>query len=131
MTEVKFDLAQLDLTAKSNDGEWLELEHPVTGEPLGIKIKLAGVDSDIYKKQLRKLQDRRLRKGLRTITAEEFEEEQLQLLVACTLDWKGMIYEGKELEPTKENIRMIYEKFGWIREQVDNFIGDRRNFLKS
>jgi len=125
------DLAKLDTLSPANEGVWMELEHPVTGEPLGIKIKVAGVDSDYYRKEMRRQQNKRLKKGIRTISAEELENEVIELLVACTLDWEGIEYEGKVLECNKENARMIYKKFPWIREQVDNFINDRANFLKS
>ena len=125
------DLAKLDILSPANEGVWMELEHPVTGEPLGIKIKVAGVDSDYYRKEMRRQQNKRLKKGIRTISAEELENEVIELLVACTLDWEGIEYEGKVLECNKENARMIYKKFPWIREQVDNFINDRANFLKS
>ena len=125
------DLAKLDIVSPANEGVWMELEHPVTGEPLGVKIKLAGTDSDYYKKELRRQQNKRLKKGIRNINAEELEAEAVELLVACTLDWEGVELEGQALECNPENVRKIYKKFPWIKEQVDAFINNRANFIKN
>lgn len=125
------DLKTLDIASPANEGVWMELEHPVTGEPLGIKIKLAGVDSDYYKKEIRRQQNKRLKKGIRNIKAEELENEAIELLVACTLAWENVEYNGEALECKPENVRKIYKEFPWIREQVDSFINDRANFVKN
>ena len=125
------DLTQFDVVSPANEGVWMNLEHPVTGEPLDVKIKLAGVDSDYYKKELRKQQNKKFKKGFRKLSAEELEADTIELLVACTLDWEGVELEGQALECNPENVRKIYKRFPWIREQVDNFINDRANFLKN
>jgi len=125
------DLKELNITPKSNEGAWCTLEHPVTGEELDIQIKLAGTDSDIYRETIRKQINRRLKKGIKRLSLEETENENLELLVACTLDWKNVVYEGEPLECTPENVKFIYSQFPWIKEQVDDFIGDRANYLKN
>ena len=125
------ELTQFDVVSPANEGVWMNLEHPVTGEPLEVKIKLAGVDSDYYKKELRRQQNKRFKKGFRKMNAEELESETIGLLVACTLDWEGVELEGQALECNPENARKIYKRFPWIKEQVDNFINDRANFLKN
>jgi len=125
------DLTQFDVVSPANEGVWMNLEHPVTGEPLDVRIKLAGIDSDYYKKELRKQQNKKFKKGFRKLSAEELEADTIELLVACTLDWEGVELEGQALECNPENVRKIYKRFPWIKEQVDNFINDRANFLKN
>ena len=125
------ELTQFDVVSPANEGVWMNLEHPVTGEPLEVKIKLAGIDSDYYKKELRRQQNKRFKKGFRKMNAEELESETIELLVACTLDWDGVELEGQALECNPENVRKVYKQFPWIKEQVDNFINDRANFLKN
>jgi len=124
------DISQLR-TDKADDGEWLELEHPKTGQPLGIRIKLLGVDSDVYQKQVRKNNDRRFKKRRFKLTADEVEAENVELLVAVTKEWENMIEHGQPVEFNAANVRRIYtdKKYSWIREQVDEFAGDRANFL--
>jgi len=118
-------------TDRADDGEWLELEHPKTGAPTGIKIKLLGVDSDAYNKQSRKNQDRRLKKRKFKVTSDELENENIELLVMITKEWESMIENGQPVEFNVSNVRRIYgdKKYSWIREQVDEFAGDRNNFL--
>jgi hypothetical protein len=37
----------------------------------------------------------------------------------------------KELEFSVDNAIALYERFPWIKEQVDIAIGDRANFIKA
>jgi hypothetical protein len=125
------DLAQLNTEVLSDEGAWLTLEHPITGAPLSARIKLAGIDSKVYQKQIRKNQDKRLKRFRFKTSSDELENERLALLTAITLTWED-IAEGKQvLECIPANVRHIYTKYLWIREQVDEFAGDRANFIKN
>ena len=128
-----FDLTNLDTSDAAEKGAVLEVLHPSDNTPLGIKITLAGADSDVYRQTVNKAVNKRvqrLRPGQSLpFTAEEQEESGLNLLATCTLAWEGVVVEGEELPCTKENVKMVYKRFPWIREQVDQFIGDRANFL--
>ena len=122
------DLSQYEQRNLADEGVWMEVEDP-SGNPLGIHILLAGNDSQAYQKELRKHQDKMLKKNKMKISAEEAENQNLNLLSACTLNWQGVEYQGVELECNRENIRWLYKNFPFIREQADDFIGDRANFL--
>lgn len=128
-----FDLSNLDTGAAAETGAALEILHPVENTPLGIKITLAGADSDIYRQTINKSVNKRVQrmKPGQSIpfTAEEQEENGLNLLAVCTLSWEGVVVDGQELPCSKENAKSLYRRFPWIREQVDTFIGDRANFL--
>jgi hypothetical protein len=123
------DLASLDTGKNSDEGVWMELESPKDGEPLGMHIKVLGKDSKEYKSQIRKNNDKKLKKGFRNLKFEKIETEEIELLTACTADWKGVVYNGEELEFSRENVRWLYKTYSWAKEQVDEFIGDRSNFL--
>lgn len=84
-------------------------------------------------------------------TAEEVEREALELLVACTLGWdtetvikpadkaKGVeaeieksptiTFKGEPLPFNAANALNVYSELLWLREQVDNAIGDLENFI--
>jgi hypothetical protein len=62
---------------------------------------------------------------------EEIEANGLELLAKCTKSWIGVVIDSKEIEFSYDNVLMIYERFPWIKEQVDQAIGDRANFIKS
>ena len=128
-----FDLTSLDTSEAAETGAVLDVLHPTENTPLGIKITLAGADSDVYRKTVNKNVNKRVQRmkpgQSLPFTAEEQEESGLNLLAVCTLAWEGVVVEGEVLPCTKENAKMVYQRFPWIKEQVDQFIGDRANFL--
>ncbi len=124
-----YDLEALNTNKTSEEGRWLELEHPATNEPLDIHLKLMGKDSDQYRKQVRRNQDKNIKKGLRKLKSEHLENETIELLTACTLEWRGVVHNGKELDFTKENVRWLYKTYSWAKDQVDEFIGDYSNYM--
>jgi hypothetical protein len=129
------DLATLNSVEACDNGATYEVVHPSTGEPLGIKITLAGIDSKIYRDAQRKLTNKRLKQTFdkrvvnKTPTSEEFEAETVDILAKCTLNWENVIWEGKELPCNYENAKIIYLNLLWLRDQIDAFINDRANFL--
>jgi hypothetical protein len=128
------DLGSLDTCEASEMGAVLEVMHPTDNTPLGIKITLAGADSDVYRKTVNKSVNKRVQRmkpgQSLPFTAEEQEENGLALLAACTLAWDGVVVDGEALPCSKENAKELYRRFPWLREQVDMFIGDRSNFLR-
>lgn len=135
------DLSTLDTTASAEAGAKMEVVHPTTGAVLlqsdgkPISVMLAGEDSDRYRKADRRISNRRLATastGRRVrATAEGIEADRLEVLVACTISWEGIGFDGGEKECTPESAREAYKKLPWLREQADAFIVDRANFLKA
>lgn len=130
-----FDLATLDTIATAEQGAKLELRHPATDEPLGAVLVLAGADSKTYRRHeaatLNRFLDR-MAKGKRGKgkSAEEQEREGVEMLVACTLNWSGVVLDGTELPCTPENALMLYTRMPWVKEQAREFIMDRWNYLR-
>lgn len=127
------DLSALDTAKGAEQGYELTLSHPKTGEPTPMKITVLGADSDAYREKLRDFQRRRadrMNKGRRlSVTPEEIEAETLEMLVAVTTGWSGFTLDGAPLPFSGDNARTVYRRFSWIREQVDQAVGDRANFL--
>lgn len=128
------DLNKLDLTKASNEGTWYTLKHPSSNEDLPMKIKIIGKDSDKFIKlsedfRRSTLDDMKNNKTVeqRIETSKEYGDN---LLIACTIEWQGIELDGKKLECTPENVRLVYKRFGWIKEQIDTAIADRANFIK-
>jgi hypothetical protein len=71
-------------------------------------------------------------RGRATITPEETEANETDLLVSLTADWKLLSLDGTPLEVpfSPENARRIYgaPAARWIRDQVFEFQADRGNF---
>lgn len=130
------DLKKLNLAG--SDAETLHLCHPSTGVELvdeedgtPVLIELHSSDSDVVRGAVRRFGNKKLneKKG-RKQSMEELEDSSAKILAAATAGWSGMRFGSDELEFTKENAESVYKDFPWIREQVEEFINDRSNFLK-
>jgi hypothetical protein len=137
MTEKGLDLSALDTVAGANAGFEVMLYHPKTREDTGAVITILGRDSDKFReitnaqsrRRVNKMQKGGFRGANSALTPEELEKEQIDLLAGCTLGWSGINREGVPLEFSVENAKAIYRGFPWIREQVDEAMGDRANFI--
>lgn len=137
--EKALDFASLDTTAACDKGFDLELRHPKTGEGLGCGVRIVGKDSEVFREHNRALINARIRanamrqrrnKDPEVITVDRMEADAINLLAACTMGfWGGVMLDGVPLEFSEENARKFYARFPWVREQVDEAIGDLENFM--
>lgn len=129
-----FDFATRDVAAKAEVGAELEVLDPVTNEPVGAYITLAGADSTIHRKATANVSKRRFnsQKGFRSkgFDVEKMEAESIEILAVCTLSWKGVTVDGVPLPCSRDNAIKMYTRFPWLREQVEQFIGDRSAYLQ-
>lgn len=96
-------------------------------------IDLVSEDSpeyqEIFKGQLTEnLQKATSRSGAK-LTGPQVQSDKLDILVACTRGWKGLMWQGKPFAFSKQNARTLYEKVPMFKEQVDSFVHDRANFM--
>jgi len=50
-------------------------------------------------------------------------------MVKLTTGWTGFKLDGKDLEPTPENVLMVYTEWTWIKDQAQEFVNNRANFF--
>lgn len=115
--------------ADQDKGRWFELADPVTGDPTGIKFKLAGPDSETQHRARLKLTDElaEIADDKGHVTAEQRERARINSLARCVLDWQ--IEEGGEALPfTHKNVVRVLSAGVWIQQQVDAFASDRAAF---
>lgn len=128
--DTNFDLAMIKDSME--DSAELTIVHPKTGENMNMVITLASPDSEKYRKLSMAMRNKNLQyatKNRGMASAERLDEDALNLLVGATLAWKGVSENGELLECNPQNVRRVYSDFAWIREQVDTFLGDRKNFF--
>jgi hypothetical protein len=129
------DLSQLDAPA-TEQGVAMTVDHPTKPEPLlkadgaPMTITLVGKDSDRFRKATRAALNRRLASRKIKVKAEDLEAENLEGLVACTIAWDGIMVDGAALDCTPVNVRAVYTRFPFIREQVAEFVEERANFFR-
>jgi hypothetical protein len=115
----------------------LELLHPLTRQKLGATITIAGPEHPQRKKILHERQ-RRLRakfaKSQKLTFADpaEEDEDEIELLAACTLGWRGLNSEGAELQFSQQEARKLYSnpELAWLRAQVRAGLDDLELFIK-
>lgn len=112
-------------------GEPLGQENPETGEPEGAWIKLMGTDSTVYKNAIHSRLNKRLnQKKQKDVDIAVEEKSTLVTLAKMTIDWSEETgIDGELLECTQQNAVRLYREFPWVKEQVDEFVAERSNFL--
>lgn len=123
------DLASLDTAALCDQGAEMELVHPATGEPLGVYLTLAGVDSRAWRKAVAAQVERRLSRRGGKISAEEIQANDIEILARCTLAWRNVVLDGEALSCTPDTARALYKRLPWAREQADAFAANRASYL--
>lgn len=112
----------------------LDVEHPKTGKPVGIKIMLRSAGSEEAMAVVRKQTDTLLAKQQRRklVDAEQVEENELDQAVSyvASWDWGSNTYEGKKPGDDAASVKAILRKEGWIYAQVVAGARDIANFTK-
>lgn len=130
------DIFDLDAFEDVPAGDYV-VKHPETGQPTQIMLTLAGPEHP-QRKKIAFAQQRRLRKVLQQTgklqlsDPEDEESEEIDLLVSCTLAWRGLTVSGKELAHSADAARKIYSdpKRRWLRDQVKQALNEREHFIK-
>lgn len=89
-------------------------------------VLMAGIYSSRYRRA-REKQEARKFDG--KITEGKFTDDGRALVVACVLDWKGVVHNGQVLECTPHNVRAIFDAFPWVFRACDEAMNEPRNFL--
>lgn len=135
---MSFDLNTLAL----KDTYTLQLLHPVTREPLfadgetakkPVEIELYGSASKQYRNAVKAMQNRQLKRKLKKVDAkaEELIQEGIDLLVACSAGANNLDIAGRPVGD-EASFRALYAdpKLSWVKDQVDEAVGDVANFLE-
>lgn len=126
----RFDLGKLDKSEPAEEGRVFEVCDPDTGEPTGIEIVLRGTDSATHKRCMRKLVSKYQLMQRTKLTPEQIEADDIELMAACTVSWKGIDLDGVEFMFSRENAIALYTRFDWLKEAVKSFIGNRSNYRR-
>lgn len=125
------DLSKLQTVDNHESGAECNILSPVDGKLTDVFIKLKGIDSKEWRKQ-RKHQTTKLlaAKASGKLEDLDFDNLDIQALVECTVDWKGITENKKPYPFSKENAKDLYENSPYIVQQLLEFIGKRENFTK-
>lgn len=113
----------------------LDLEHPATGAPLGIKIKIRSAGAEAAVEVVRKQTDdilakQQKRKLIASDTVEQNELDQAVSYIA-SWDWGSNTYKTAKPDNEPATIKAILKKEPWIYAQVVGAARDIANFTRS
>jgi len=121
-----------DILADAQDqdrGRDFELVDPVTGQPTGIKLRIAGPDSATQARARLQMVDdlADAADGEGKVSAADRERVRLNTLARCVLGWE--ISENGEPVPFNHASVVRFLKAAlWVQQQVDSFASDRAAF---
>lgn len=138
----------MDISTVKPTNRTIEIKHPGTGMPLGVRVTIVSVDDERLKKAKRDIMDRRLyleQRG-KVFKAEEVEENTQNLLFTATLGWVWYNPTGDEgddgYDPTampsfgdeqpafnQRNFKRIITTLPWFADQINEEIGERKAFF--
>lgn len=140
----KFNMAIFDKKTQSNNGEWLHILHPETGDPvyleedkdgnqsLPMRVRLLGQHSDEFEKLKAKFS--RLSRKRSNIKLSDKEELAKATNSVCEM-YAKMTTEIENCpaveEHSFESLVSLYKNYIAIRVQVGDFISNDLNFMKS
>ena len=125
------DLGKYDAVQKKQDeGIDVEINDP-GGRPTGIVIKVSGPDSERQRKAVQKLQDERLESDdVKPLNSEQIAHRQLRGLAMSVMSWNKFKIDGEVLSYSEANAVKLFNRYPWIREQVEAKAGRRQAFMK-
>jgi len=124
--EVGFDLTSIE----SLDTTTIDIIHPLTGKPTGVRVEVASYESERVKAVQRKLANKSLKKQRRRLTAEESEENIMIMACAAVVSWTGYTKDGEPVKCTPEAVREVMQ-LGWFATQIDEAASDQTLFIKA
>lgn len=133
------DLKDLDVKRFANEGAKMPIRHPATGEEITSGagkekkawfLRLLGSDSDTYRNAIKRRFESRRGKNTKKIDLDEAEVDAARLLAKCTTDCY-LVLNGEVVKPDVDILTKIYLQYPWLKEQAEEFMGDRANLLQS
>lgn len=124
----------MDLGAIALNSATIEILHPATREPVGVRVVLRSRHSDEIKAVERKYQQKVLRSGRGELNVKDIEAQALDMLVAAVENWEWS-KEAKwdEKTPTIGDVKTILadKRAAFIRDQIDRALADEALFTNA
>lgn len=130
------DLAEIKPVVRT-----IEIRHPGTSRPLGVRVNLASLDDERLAKVRRSIQDKRLyleQRG-KTFKSEEIEANRLTILTTAITGWEWYSptgdatdmpqFKGEVPEFSRANVREVLTTLTWFGDQINEALGETESFF--
>lgn len=127
------DISSLSTKTANEEGVGVVITDPLTGDDLTndanlpMTIYVVGRDSREYKAFQAEVGSRY--RGDKTPSFSAAKKLALELVVRCTKAFENLQLAGSVVEFSPENAKRLYQNYPIIRDQIDEFINERSNFL--
>lgn len=114
-----------------------EVLHPVTEEPIGIRVTTMSPDDERMKIAKREIQNFNLQKQKRnkTLKAVEIEDNETKLLSATVTGWEwygeDVSFEGSKPEFNIKNVKKVLTSISWFRDQLNEHLDNTKGFFST
>lgn len=129
----------MDISVVKPVNREVHIKHPASQERIGLTIVLLPSSDDKIKAAKRRTLNARLHMRRNKITAEQLEVAELDLMVAACKTWAWVDDEngkpgsvaGEQPDFNDINVRKLLKEFDWIKDQLNEEIGDDAAFFLS
>lgn len=123
----------MDLLKLVPDTITVDLKHPGTEQPLGVKVELQSLESDEVKAVERSLKNKALKSGRNNVTAERIDDNTVAILSAAIVSWEfsGEASLGDEKKPAcnAANKKKLLQVPA-LAKQIDLALGNEAAFFE-
>lgn len=117
------NIDQLYTVEDHEHGAEMQVRGP-DGILLDMFVSLKGVDSKTFRKAYNQAKRE-------ILLGEDSAEAEAKVLAEVSTGWRGFNDKGEELIFTKELAIQLYINAPYLKEQVDQFIAKRKNFIQA
>ena len=124
------ELSGYDLSAKADFGSEVKILAPKSDEETDIVIRVVGANSARYRNAtVAAMVDFPMPDDAdsETLADIHFKRNAVKF-AACVTGWDNIELDGKPLEYSKDNARLIVSRFYWIADQVGAHLSNDENF---
>jgi hypothetical protein len=132
-----FDLGGAATVADREDaGQWVELRDAngdvlTYGAEQSVRVRVAGTYSKRFRRAKKTQTDRQLRQRKVTLNADQLEENSIELVSACVMEWEGFFNAGAPLSCSPDNVALVLKRAPWIRDQIEQAMDDHASFSRA
>lgn len=129
------DLREVDFSELKPTERVIEIKHPATDEPLGLRFKLMSFDDDRMKRVRRQLRDKSISLGKKNkaFSAVDEEDNANTLMFTAILEWEwhGTMLDkvGEQPEFNQRNFNYIIEQLVTVKNQLLEVFNEDKDFF--
>jgi hypothetical protein len=123
----------MDILSLTPNTITVDLKHPGSDQPIGVKVELQSLESDEVKAVERSLKNRALKSGRNNVTAEKIDDNTVAILSAAIVGWEfadgASLGDDKKPACNAANKRKLLQVPA-LAKQIDNALGNEAAFFE-